>query len=234
MNIDAVTKWVEALLEVVDLTSVFIASLVEKFFPILPSYVLFPAIGMGASDSTDLALRCAVATVGSVGGAVGWYSLGAWIGEQRVGYLVGRYGKWIFLRPQLYDSMSASYRGYPFRITVLGQMVPTVRIFQALPAGVLRLPLGHFLVATAVGAQCWIAPLAGTGYLLRRQGWSAPEIGAGLFAALLAFEGAVLLTLLSRARRGVPDILNSTPGPDRRHGLEPGHSTSARPLARLH
>lgn len=194
-------KQLDTLLDVVDLNSVFLASVIEKYIPVLPSYVLFPAIGMGASDTYDLVLRCVVATVGSIIGAIGWYSVGAWIGEQRVKYLVGRYGKWIFLSPRLYERMSASYRGHAFRITFLGQLIPNVRIFQALPAGVLRLPFGQFLIATAVGAQCWIAPLAIAGYVLRRQGWSTPEIGAGLFVALMAFEGLVVLALVAMTRQ---------------------------------
>lgn len=200
MNIDAINKFFETLLEVVDLNNVFLASLVEKFIPVLPSYILFPAIGMAASDISDLALRCAIAMVGSVGGATGWYAVGAGIGERRVKYLIGRYGKWIFLKPRLYEKMSDSYRDNPFGITLLGQMVPTIRIFQALPAGVLRLPLGQFIIATALGALCWIVPLAGAGYALRRQGWSVLEIGAGLLTTLLIVEGLVFLVLLCASK----------------------------------
>jgi len=111
--------------------------------------------------------------------------------------------KWIFLRPQLYDRMSASYLDHPFRITLVGQMVPTVRIFQAIPAGVLRLPLAHFLAATALGAQGWIASLAGAGYVLRHQGWPVSETVAVIFVALLAFEGVAFLSLLAVTRRSL-------------------------------
>jgi alkaline phosphatase len=115
--------------------------------------------------------------------------------------MVVRYGHWVLLKAPLYDRIAASYRGRPFGITVAGQLAPTVRIFQALPAGVLRLPLLPFLAATAIGAQCWIVPLAAAGYLLRRQGWSAPQVGTGLFIALLTIEAAALLAVLAAARR---------------------------------
>jgi membrane protein DedA with SNARE-associated domain len=191
----------DLLLEAVDLPSVFLASFVEKFMPLLPSYVLFPAIGMGASGGADLLLRCLIATIGSVGGAAGWYCVGALIGPWRIRRMVAGYGHWVLLKPQLYDRIAASYRGRPFRITVAGQLVPTIRVFQALPAGVLRLPLLPFLAATAIGAQCWIVPLASAGYLLRRQGWSAPQVGMGLSIALLTIEAAALLIVLATARR---------------------------------
>lgn len=197
MTIEILGQWADGLLNAVDLKTVFLASLVEKFIPVLPSYILFPAIGAGASTGKDLILRCTISALGSIGGAVGWYAAGVAIGEDRVKSLVQQYGKWLFLKPRLYDQMSISYRRNPFVITVLGQMVPTVRIFHALPAGVLRLPFGLFLLATALGALCWISALAGAGYMLHLQGWSVSETGLGIFAVLVATEVAALLIVVS-------------------------------------
>ncbi len=201
ISITRVNAILDRLLQAADLQSVFLAALIEKFIPILPSYVLFPAIGMGSSDVVDLLLRCFVASVGSVGGAAAWYLIGASIGPWRVERLIGHYGKWIFLKPQLYERMSTSYRERPFRMTFFGQLVPMVRIFQALPAGVLRLPFLPFLAATAIGAQCWILPLAVAGYVLRRHGWSTSEVGLGLLCALLLIEGLAALVMLDVTKR---------------------------------
>lgn len=190
----------EALLDAATLQDVFFAALVEKFIPLLPSYVLFPAIGMGAHGIGDLLLRCLVAAVASLGGALGWYLLGAGIGAGRVRRLVERHGRWVLLSPALYERMSGAYRRRPFAITLMGQLVPTVRIFQALPAGVLRLPLRPFLAATAIGSLGWIVPLAGAGHVLRLYGWSAAEAGLALLAALVAIEGTAVLFLRYRAQ----------------------------------
>lgn len=190
----------EALLDAATLRDVLLAALVEKFIPVLPSYVLFPAIGMGAQGLGDLLLRCLVAAAGSLGGALAWYLLGAGIGAGRVRRLVERHGRWMLLSPALYERMSLAYRRRPFAITLLGQLVPTVRIFQALPAGVLRLPLRPFLAATALGSLGWIVPLAGAGHVLRLYGWTAAEAGLTLLAALVAIEGTALLMLRRRAQ----------------------------------
>jgi alkaline phosphatase len=208
VNLMRVGEAINGLLNAVELQTVFLASLVEKFVPVLPSYVLFPAIGAGSSTTQDLAVRCLVAVFGSIGGAAGWYGLGAAIGEQRVRSLVARYGKWLFLKTGRYEEMTASYRRAPFLITVLGQMMPTMRIFHALPAGVMRLPLGPFLLATALGASVWICVLAVAGYTLYREGWSIAQIGAGLFAGLVAIEALVMsgLFAFSTVRRHGPPM----------------------------
>lgn len=191
----------DTLLKAVDIWSVFLASFIEKFIPVLPSYVLFPAIGMGATDWPNLLGRCLVASLGSVAGAAAWYYAGALIGPERVQHWVTRYGKWVLLKPSLYKKMRDVYERNPFRITFIGQMIPTVRIFQALPAGVLRLPVVPFLFATALGAQFWIIPLAVAGFLLRQYGWSAAEAGFSLFLTLIAIEGSIFAVLCNRARR---------------------------------
>lgn len=193
-----VSLW-DSLLRATTLEAVFLAALVEKFIPVLPSYVLYPAIGIGAEDGWDLALRCAVGVAGSLGGALGWYGLGAWLGEGRTQALVARHGRWLFLSTALYTRLAEGYRRHPAGATILGQFVPTVRIFQALPAGVLRLPLPGFLAATALGSAGWIFLLAGAGHLLHRQGWAAAEAGLAVLAGLVALElGAVLVLRLLR------------------------------------
>jgi membrane protein DedA with SNARE-associated domain len=192
----------DALLRAASLEAVFLAALIEKFIPIMPSYVLYPMIGIGAEDGWALAARCLLATAGSMGGAVAWYWLGAWVGEQRTLALVERHGRWLLLSPALYSRLMADYRRKPGGLTFLGQLIPTVRIFQALPAGVLRLPLASFLVATALGSLCWIALLAGAGHLLHRQGWEAAEAGLTVLGAMVAIEvGAALLVRALKRRR---------------------------------
>ena len=153
-------------LEITDLYSVFMMTLVEKFIPILPSYVMLPAIGMSATSIYDLTFRWLLATLGSICGALGWYMLGYIMGPERTRNLVRNYGKWLFLKVELYDKIALSYQRKPFFITSAGQLLPVVRTYQALPAGVLKLPIFAFLAATAVGAQVWIIALTSVGYFL--------------------------------------------------------------------
>ncbi len=187
-------------LHAVSLGSIFAVSILEKFMPIVPSYVLFPAIGMGAIGPIDLLLRCLAATVGSVGGAAGWYLLGALIGPRRVRSFVGRYGRWILFTPQLYERSATLYRHRPFIVTLLGQLIPTIRIYQSLPAGVLRLSLPSFLIATGIGAFCWIVPLATAGHMLHHYGWTASQVGLMLLAVLLAVEALTCLAVRYRMK----------------------------------
>lgn len=181
-------NYLDQLLQAADLQVVFVVTLIEKFIPILPSYIMLPAIGMSATGPTDLMIRWLIATLGSLGGAFVWYQIGSFIGPNRIRHLVMQHGKWIFLKVELYDKISNSYKQKPFSITVIGQFLPGVRIFQALPAGVLKLPLLPFLAATAIGSQGWIISLTTAGYFLHQAGFTATETGLGLLGILLAIE----------------------------------------------
>jgi len=112
----------EQLLEAVDLPSVFLASFIEKFMPLLPSYVLFPAIGMGASAGPTF---CAVPhrhNAVSVGGAAGWYCVGALIGPWAHPPPGRRLRPLGAVEASTVRSARGFYRGRPFRITVAGQL----------------------------------------------------------------------------------------------------------------
>jgi membrane protein DedA with SNARE-associated domain len=168
-------------------------AIVEKFVPLFPSYVLLMFLGMTVSDSTTLTMTIMVTTVGSVIGAVGWYGLGRALGSQRIENLVARYGKFIFLRPSLYGQLTSAYRSNHFWVTLIGQTLPTVRIYLALPAGVLKLEPRAFLAATSLGTLIWNTPFLSLGYALRGSSHDPVSIGFWVAVTLVAAEFAILL-----------------------------------------
>jgi len=113
-----------------------------------------------------------------MGGAVTWYSVGHVLGGSRCEELIDHCGKFVFMGPELYRRLAAAYRRNHFLVTVIGQTVPIVRIYLALPAGILGLPLRSFLLATAIGT------LAGARLSLRSAIYSAAAAGTPLSQAL--------------------------------------------------
>ena len=54
-------------------------------------------------------------------------------------------------------------------IVVLGRCVPGMRSLVSLPAGLLRMPRGRYLLCTLLGSAVWNALLVGAGYALGSQ-----------------------------------------------------------------
>lgn len=170
-------------------------AIVEKFVPLIPSYVLLMCLGMAVPDGATLILTIMATTAGSVIGALGWYGLGSLLGARRIEDLVARFGKYVFLRPSLYARLVNAYRSNHFWVTLIGQTLPTARVYLALPAGVLRLEPWAFLAATSIGTLIWNMPFLSLGYALRDSGHDPVGVGFWVAMALVGAEVAILLGL---------------------------------------
>ena len=169
-------------------------ALAEKFFPVVPSYVVFVLLGMtAASGQGDLAVTVAATVTGSTLGALGWYGLGLALGPKRAEGLIERFGRFVFLKPALYRRMANAYRSHHFWVTVLGQTIPAVRIYLSVPAGVLQLAIANFVAATLIGSLLWSGPLLTLGYVLGEKGADAASLGLLVVSALVGPELVVLL-----------------------------------------
>lgn len=182
-------------------------AVVEKFVPLIPSYVLLMCLGMTVPDGETLTLTIMATTVGSVIGALGWYGLGSILGARRIEDLVARFGKYVFFRPALYARLTRAYRNNHFWVTLIGHTLPIARVYLALPAGVLRLEPRTFITATSLGTLIWNMPFLSLGYALRGSGHDPVGVGFWVAIALVAAEFAILLgrKLIPHSGRAIAD-----------------------------
>ena len=142
----------------------------ENVFPPIPSELVMPLAGfLSAQGVLWLPLTVLVGTIGSVLGALLWYYIGLWIGEERLKDFARRHGKWLTISPREVDAATDWFRRYGWRAVFFGRMIPGVRTFISVPAGVARMPMGPFLSFTALGSLAWTTALAVAGYLLQSQ-----------------------------------------------------------------
>jgi membrane protein DedA with SNARE-associated domain len=115
---------------------------------------------LAATGKLNLA---AVIAIGALGEVVGAYI--AWFVGRTVGRgFVDRFGKYLLLTHADLDRAERWY-GRHERWGVLGsRLVPLVRNFAALPAGVAEVPLLRFGILTAIGSLVWDGAMAGIGY----------------------------------------------------------------------
>lgn len=105
----------------------------------------------------------AVILVGVAGEVVGAYI--AWaIGRSGGRALVDRYGKYVLLTHHDLDRAERWY-GRHERWGVFGsRLIPVIRNFVAVPAGVAEVPPLRFGILTALGSLIWLSAMAGIGY----------------------------------------------------------------------
>ncbi|WP_411905390.1 DedA family protein [Rhizobium mayense] len=173
-----------------------LCSAIEKLVPILPSIALFLMLGMlGVAKPLDLPAVIAVTAAGSTTGSLFWYGMGRWLGPARGDLFVLRMTRRLDIKEEWYLRLKRNYHGHPIRATLFGQLIPVVRAYMALPAGVLAIPAPSFAIATFCGALIWNTPFLVSGYLLRQQ-ILAPDAAAPAAVAAIILVNLLLLALL--------------------------------------
>ena len=160
--------WITGVIASLGYVGVAILTFLENIFPPIPSEVVIPLAGfVAAQGDLRIGVVIATATLGSLAGATAWYTLGRRIGEKRVRAWVDRHGKWLTLSVTDVDRAQLWFRRHGKAAVLLGRLMPGVRTFVSLPAGFSAMPIGPFLLYSALGTVLWTAALAYAGVLLQ-------------------------------------------------------------------
>lgn len=133
----------------------------------LPSEIILPFAGYLVS--TGRFNLYAVAVAGAVGcnlGSMVAYAVGYYGGRP----MATRYGRWLLLSLSDLERTEAWFRRHGDWAVLVSRMLPVVRTYIALPAGVGRMPLGRFHLYTFLGSLPWCWLLAWVGMRLG-QNW---------------------------------------------------------------
>jgi membrane protein DedA with SNARE-associated domain len=190
--VEAIVTWAQSLVSTMGYPGLVLVMFLENVFPPIPSEVILPLAGSLALEGRFTLLGVTIAgTVGSVAGALVFYALGMLFGEYRVRVLMRRYGKWLLLSEEDFDTALEWFNRYGETVIFFGRMVPIVRSLISIPAGLAEMHLGYFGAYTAVGTALWSFLLAFAGYLLGRSWnlvseWMSRYEKATLIIGLLA------------------------------------------------
>ncbi len=137
-------------------------------------------------------------TLGSVIGSLLGYALGAYGGQP----FLARYGRYILISHRDLDRAHTWFERHGQVTVFVGRLLPVLRTFISLPAGVGGMPLIPFILYSAAGSLVWCAGLGWVGLKLGRH-WQAlgpymHRIDIGVVVVALALIAA---TLVRHARR---------------------------------
>jgi len=133
----------------------------------LPSEIIMPLAGwMLIADKglgpEYLVLAGFCGAVGNVIGSLVAYGVGAWGGRP----FLYRWGKYILITRHDIERADRWFDRYGDRITFFSRLLPVVRTFISLPAGIARMKIGKFVLYAFLGAFLWSTGLAYGGYVL--------------------------------------------------------------------
>jgi membrane protein DedA with SNARE-associated domain len=146
---------------------IFLLMALENLFPPIPSELIMPLAGYQAAQGVmPLWLVILSGSLGSLAGTLPWYVLGRVIGKARLLKLAARFGRWMTLSPADIEKADHWFDTRGWRAVLFGRLVPTVRTLISIPAGLSDMPLGRFLIYSAIGTVMWTSLLALAGFWL--------------------------------------------------------------------
>jgi membrane protein DedA with SNARE-associated domain len=137
----------------------------ESMIAPVPSEAVMPFVGFQVVDGKwNLWLAILVTTLGSVVGSLASYLMGYYGGKP----LVLKVGKYLLLDQHDLELTERFFHRKSGTLTIfISRFIPVVRHLISIPAGIGRMPLAPFLIATAIGATAWNTFLLACGMKLR-------------------------------------------------------------------
>jgi membrane protein DedA with SNARE-associated domain len=147
----------------------------ENLFPPIPSELIMPLAGFTVHQcqSGQIPAPCmqfgpavAAGVIGTILGALPWYYLGVYLGEERLKNWLNRYGKWLGISGAEIDKAQQWFYKHGTKAVFFGRFVPGIRTLISLPGGFSRMHFGQFLIYSTLGTLGWVLLLTYAGYAL--------------------------------------------------------------------
>ncbi|MBR0256115.1 MAG: DedA family protein [Synergistaceae bacterium] len=161
--ISALTEWLVNTIGQMGYTGIISLMFLESSFFPFPSEVVMPPAGYLAwKGEMSLPLVILAGIAGSILGALFNY----WIAVKLGRPFLLRYGKYFFVSPESINKADDFFSKHGHISTLVGRLLPVIRQYISLPAGIARMNLGTFTLFTTIGAGAWVMVLTFAGYLL--------------------------------------------------------------------
>jgi membrane protein DedA with SNARE-associated domain len=209
--------------------AVFVLMLAESACIPLPSELTMPfagalSAGAVAGAHLNLVLAIAAGVAGNVAGSYLAWGIGIYGGRAAW----HRWGRYVLLRDDDIDRAERWFGRHGGKAVFFGRLLPAVRTFISLPAGLARMPPVRFGIYTVLGCIPWTAALAYAGYLVGKN-WGnvasalhGPSYALAALLLLLVIFAIVMLLRRRRRERGRPSG-QTRPGERGAHSERAGH-----------
>jgi membrane protein DedA with SNARE-associated domain len=135
----------------------------ESCYIPVPSEIILPYAGyLAYSGRASLVSAMIAGLAGGVVGAIIGYVLARWAGRP----LIERYGRFIGVRRHEIERADTWFRRHGDGAVFFGRLLPGVRTYISLPAGIADMPIGRFIAFTVLGALPWTVLFTYIGYRL--------------------------------------------------------------------
>lgn len=192
------------------LPAIFVLMTLESACIPIPSEATMLFAGFAVADAAATGGHhltiIGIVAAGVLGNLVGsWIAYGVgWFGRLE---LLEKHGRALHIKPTQLRRADAWFERYGAASIFFSRMLPVIRTFISLPAGVARMPFWRFTVLTAAGCVPWVLALALIGQGVRGQ-WTDWKNNLAYvdYVVVAAVIGAVAYAVLQWRRRRIAAV----------------------------
>ncbi|MBM5782772.1 MAG: DedA family protein [Pelagibacterales bacterium] len=142
---------------------IFIGMFLEStMFPLPSEAIMIPAGMSAAYGKMNLYLVIFYGVLGNVAGAIFSYYLADHLGRP----VLFKIGKYFFVKPESIVKIEKFFKNHGNISVFIGRLIPGLRHFISLPAGVAKMDMKLFCFYTTIGSAIWTSILTILGFLI--------------------------------------------------------------------
>mgnify|MGYP001590940221 CR=1 FL=1 len=144
---------------------IFILMTLESALIPIPSEITMPFAGfLAQKGELNLFLVILAGAFGNLAGSLIAYGIGFYLEEHVILRLVKKYGKFLLITEHEYVRSMHWLKKYGDQVAFFSRIIPAIRTFISLPAGLSEMNIWKFSLFTFLGSLIWSAFLASIGF----------------------------------------------------------------------
>ena len=161
--IQPLLDYVVFLIDKIGYAGIFIGMFLEStFIPVPSEIIMIPAGVAAAYGKFNIYLVMFFGITGSLSGAIFNYVLAAYFGRP----ILFKIGKLFFVSEKTISAIERFFKMHGSFSTFTARLIPGVRQYISLPAGVAKMHFGKFCLYTTLGSTIWVVILTYLGFVI--------------------------------------------------------------------
>lgn len=193
--LESLASFVISIIAKTGYSGIFFLMTIESACIPLPSEVTMPFAGFLVSrGKLDLWIAALSGGLGNLAGSLVAYYIGFWGQEHVVRQIIKKWGKYVLISEREFDRAQRWFIKYDEPIVFFSRLLPAVRTFISLPAGIAKMPIKKFILYTILGSFIWSFFLTYVGMILGNN-WTSLKIYFHKFDIVIVATFIILVGL---------------------------------------
>lgn len=180
---------------------IFFLMLAESSLIPIPSEIIMPFSGyLASTGKLNPILIILAGSIGNLVGSLVAYVIGIKLGRE----FIVKYGKYVLLKKSHLEWTESYFKKYGDRSTFVSRLLPAIRTYISLPAGIAKMNLKKFSIYTFAGSIIWSAMLTYVGMTLGDQ-WTRIRHYSDYIDGAVIVGLVIIIIIIVKKRIGKPE-----------------------------